>query len=253
MSKTFRQVKAEFKDKYEAWKIFAVAGYVNNERERPAKDFIEDVAKEMGFIPSYFATIILTEGLGIVYLDNDKNFHKTPPFQVNVDKQISGFDVAGTDDFGSEFSRYKAYLPDDYNEGTTEADLLGDAEFIKDVRINERKDETVSAKFKNMESMVWACGATLAHRRDMFLRHATELGYPTPSEDELAYWTYIYYQGEGQARRWLQSAGSLDIYARNNGCYPDCNVTASTRDANDVALSNLASWRYLQWANIFTE
>ena len=87
----------------------------------------------------------------------------------------------------------------------------------------------------------------------MFLRHATELGYPTPSEDELAYWTYIYYQGEGQARRWLQSAGSLDIYARNNGCYPDCNVTASTRDANDVALSNLASWRYLQWANIFTE
>lgn len=252
MSKTFREVKAELQTKYEAWKVIAVAGYVNDKREELAKDLIEKIALEMDFIPSYFGTIILTEGLGWAYLGLESNFDTTTPFHVDINRQVSGFEAAGTDDFGSEFSRYRRYLPDDYNEGATPADLLADAEFVKDVKINERNEQTVSAIFSNMESMIWAFGATLSHRRDMFLRHATELGYSTPTEDELAYWTYIYYQGEGQARRWLQSAGSLDIYARN-GCYPNCNVTADTRDANDVALSNLASWRYLQWANIFSE
>ena len=31
-----------------------------------------------------------------------------------IDQPLSGFDVLGTDDFSSEFSRYKKYLPYTY-------------------------------------------------------------------------------------------------------------------------------------------
>ncbi|MBL3659111.1 hypothetical protein, partial [Fulvivirga sediminis] len=113
--------------------------------------------------------------------------------------------VLGTDDFGSEFVRYKKYLPKSYNEGSSEADLLHDAEFIQDTRINELGQQTQSALFKDLESALWAFGATLAHRKDRFLAKAKALGYGNPTEDQLAYWTYVYYQGEGNAARWLQA------------------------------------------------
>ncbi len=203
-TKSYKEVKNELQNRYQAWKVIAVAGYVNDEKEKVAKDIIEKVALHYDFIPSYFATIVLTEGLGITYLDKPENYQTTPPFHIRNDIIVSGFESVGTDDFGSEFNRYKSYLPDDYNEGYSEEDLRNGAEFMKDIRINERNEQVVSAKFSNMESMIWACGATLAHRRDRFLKAVGELGYSKPTEDELAYWIYIYYQGEGQARRWLQ-------------------------------------------------
>ncbi|MEL0650803.1 hypothetical protein V6246_05170 [Algibacter sp. TI.3.09] len=249
--KTYKEVKLELKNKYQAWKVLAVAGYVNGANERLANNIIEEVAKDLGFIPSYFATIILTEGLGINYLENSNNFSKNAPYGVRNDIIVSGYQIAGTDDFGSEFNRYKKYLPNTFNEGKTIADIEGDAEFIQHHTENER-EKTVSAYFKNMESAIWACGATLAHRRDLFLRHAKELGHLTPTEDELAYWTYLYYQGEGRARTALEKAATLDIFARNTD-YGSRVVTLDNREPNDVALSNLASWRYLQWSNTFSE
>ena len=49
----------------------------------------------------------------------------------------------------------------------------------------------------------------------------------------------------------MKAAKDLNILSRN-GCYPNCKVTLDTRTSNDVALSNLASWRYLQSFNIFS-
>ncbi len=245
--------KEILRKKYEAWKVLGVSGYVNFEEEELAKDLIEEIAKNYGFIPSYFATIILTEGLGIWYLDDPTAYSSSPPFHIRNDKIINGFMGAGTDDFGSEFIRYKKYLPTDYNEGYSDSDLRSGAEFRKKTEINEKGEKVVSAIFSNMESMIWACGATLAHRREIFFKAVKDFGYPKPSEDELAYWNYVYYQGEGKARRWLEEAGGLNIFYRNTLNSKGYKITKHKRDANDVALSNLASWRYLQTAKIFSK
>jgi len=250
--KTKLELKSELKEHYQAWKVIGVAGYVNDSREQLAKDLIESIATHYNFIPSYFATIVLTEGLGWAYLGLNSNFEATPPYNVRNDKIVSGYQAAGTDDFGSEYSRYKKYLPASFNEGASRSDLLTGAEFIKKEEINERGKKTISAEFSNMESMIWAFGATLSHRRDLFEKKRKELGFKQPTEDEIAYWTYIYYQGEGDAKRMMNAASSLAIFGRN-GCYPNCKVTARNRTSNDVALSNLASWRYLQTFNIFSK
>ncbi len=245
--------KAEIQEQYQAWKNFGFAGYVNDTREKFAKETIIAVAKNYDFIPSYFAAVTLMEGLGSAYLANDGNFTNTSPSRVRNDIPVNGFDVIGTDDFGSEFSRYKKYLPDNYNEGTNALDFKTGAEFYAESATNELGHETLTAVFKNIETAIWACGATLAHRRDTFNRHRKALGIPTATEDQLAYWTYFYYNGgEGKGYRALKAAKRLNIFDRNQ-CYPNCNVTAGNRTTNDVVLSVLASWRYLQEFKIFAE
>lgn len=251
--KTKLELKAAYKEQYQAWKVIAVAGYVNEKKESLAKEIIEKVALERGFIPSYFATIVLTEGLGITYLDLASSYSMTPPFHLRNDITVAGYQLGGVDDFGFHFEdRYKKYLPKDFNEGNTRADLKKDSEFIKVYQENERGESIITADFNNMESLIWACGATLAHRRDLFLKHATQLGYATPSEDEQAYWTYMYYQGEGRAYSKLKNNGGLDIFKINSQSSVNRKITKDQRMPNDVALSNLASWRYLQEFKIFS-
>jgi len=245
--------KAEIRKQYQAWKVIAVAGYVNEDKEKLAKEIIEKVSLENGFIPSYFATIVLTEGLGITYLDLTSNYSKTSPFHIRNDIIVEGYQLGGVDDFGFHFEdRYKKYLPKDFNEGFSKSDLRGNAEFMKVSQDNERGEAIVTADFDSMESLIWACGATLAHRRDLFLKHASQLGYPTPTEDEKAYWTYMYYQGEGRAYTHLKNNKGLDIFKINSQLDPNRVITKDNRKPNDVALSNMASWRYLQEFNIFS-
>ncbi|WP_340199088.1 hypothetical protein [Ascidiimonas sp. W6] len=244
--------KEEIRKHYQAWKVIAVAGYVNEERESLAKEIIEKVALENGFIPSYFATIVLTEGLGITYLDLASSYSKTAPYNLRNDIIVEGYQLGGVDDFGYHFKdRYKKYLPKSFNEGFSKSDLKSGAEFMKVYQSNERGESIVTADFNNMESLIWACGATLAHRRDLFLKHVAQLGYSKPSEDQLAYWTYMYYQGEGRAYKSLKNNG-LDIFKINSTLASNRTITKEQRDPNDVALSNLASWRYLQEFKIFS-
>lgn len=245
------EIKKDLQDQYGAWKVLAVAGYVNSPEEKLAKNLIEDVAKLNGFIPSYFATIILTEGLGIRYLGLDHYYETSGSKSIRNDIPLRGFVVGGLDDFGSEYPRYKKYLPDWFDKGNNELDFATGSEFYNVPETNERNEEVLSAKFNNMESVIWACAATLSHRRDLFQKHRKTLGYPSPTEDQLAYWNYIYYQGEGQAKRWLTEVGGLDIFGLN-GILPTKIVTKNNRNAHDVALSNLASWRYLQTFKIFS-
>ncbi|NER18528.1 hypothetical protein [Spongiivirga citrea] len=247
------EIKKDLQDQYGAWKVLAVAGYVNSPEEKLARDLIEDVAKINNFIPSYFATIILTEGLGIDYLDHDYNYRTDSAGNkvIRNDIELSGFDVGGLDDFGSEYPRYKKYLPSWFDQGSNSGDFSTGSEFYSKSETNERNETVLSAQFSNMESVIWACAATLSHRRDLFQKHRKNLGYPAPTEDQLAYWNYIYYQGEGQAKRWLIQVGGLDIFGLN-GILPAKTVTKKNRNAHDVALSNLASWRYLQTFKIFS-
>ena len=54
-------------------------------------------------IYSYFNTIAVSEGLNL-FMDN--NYETKTPHNVITNKKLSGFDVLGTDDFDSEFSRH---------------------------------------------------------------------------------------------------------------------------------------------------
>lgn len=248
------EIKKDLQDQYDAWRVMAVAGYVNSPEEKLAKDIIEEVALYYNFIPSYFATIVLTEGLGILYLDISSNYSTTAPYGIRNDIQVEGYQLGGVDDFGFHFEdRYKKLLPNHWNEGASANDLQNGAEFMKVYQTNEKGESIVTANFNNMESIIWACGATLANRRSLFKRDLRSLGYGKPSEDEMAYWNYMYYQGEGRAFRALKAAGSFDIMFINRGYSPNRVITQDNREPNDVALSNLASWRYLQTFNIFSK
>lgn len=245
--------KKEIQEHYQAWKNFGFVGYINGSNEAFVKNVIIEVAKEYNFIPSYFAAVALMEGVGYAYLADPSNFTSTKPSTARNDIPVNGFQVIGTDDFGSEFVRYKKYLPASYNQGKSDKDFKTGAEFYAKTETNELGQKTVSAVFKNIEAAIWACGATLAHRRDAFQKDRKALGIAVPTEDQLAYWNYFYYNGgEGKGYRFLKAAKRLDIFDRNQ-CYPNCNVTKDNRTTNDVALSLLASWRYLQIFNLFEE
>ncbi|WP_103070929.1 hypothetical protein [Aquimarina sediminis] len=238
--KTAKEIKQELKDKYGARKVYGWSGYVDDPEEAAILTLMEDISTELGIIPSYFNTIAVGEGLNLFV---ESNYDPAPPHNVIIDQQLSGFDVLGTDDFGSEFFRYKKYLPKTYNEGATLADLSTGAEFVQESRINELGKTTISGTFKDLESALWAFGATLAHRKDRFLKAAKDFGYGTPTEDQLAYWTYVYYQGEGNARRWLKSNKGLDITTNKS----------ERGQVNILATERVATWRYVQTKGIFSE
>lgn len=90
---------------------------------------------------------------------------------------------------------------------------------------------------------MWAFGATLAHRKDLFINQGKNLVYGTPSEDQLAYWIYVYYQGEGNAKRWLKSNESYDITKNKT----------ERGQVHTLATERVATWRYVQTKNIFSK
>lgn len=238
--KTVAQIKEELRDKYDARKVYGWSGYVDEPKEVIVLSIMEKISKDLGIIPSYFNTIAVGEGLNL-FIDN--HYDPNPPYNVVIDQPLSGFDVLGTDDFGSEFNRYKKYLPNTFNEGKTRADFKTGAEFIQETRINELNRETISGVFEDLESALWAFGATLAHRQNLFLSHASSFGYGTPTEDQLAYWTYVYYQGEGNAKRWLKSNKGFDITTKKS----------ERGMVHILATERLATWRYVQTKKIFSK
>lgn len=231
--------KEAFKDKYGVENVYTWSGYIDDDREAGVLKLIITISGSLNISPSYYSTIAIGEGLG-VYIDY--NYASTEPFNVILDKPVDGFSFLGTDDFGSEYNRYKKYLPDTYNEGIGFNDFNTGAEFFKKRTDNELGHKVVSAIFKDLESALWAFGATLKHRKDTFLRHAKEFGYRRPSEDETAYWVYVYFQGEGRARTWLRANKGFNI---NNNM-------SDRGQVHKLAMERLASWRYLQSKRIFS-
>jgi len=238
--KTIAQVKNELAKQYNVPKVYGWSGYADDEKEKPLNDLIEKIAKEQNFIPSYLYTIAVGEGLGDVYVSPEYNYNKDPKtnkLSLKIDQEIRGFSVLGVDDFSDDFPRVKKYLPSDYNEGD---------EFVS--QFESRKGEwgrqgVNSAIFKNLESALLGYSAVLAHRRDLFKAHAKELAYSTPTEDQLAYWTYCYYQGEGRAKKYLKSNKSLDFTLP---------APAEMKGVKLKALERVATWRYVQFRNVFS-
>lgn len=233
--KTKLERKAELKNEYGVH-VSAYGGYANDKREKPVVDIIETVAKSVGLKPSYLYTIAVGEGLGELYLDIESNYKND---QLVTNKQINGFQTLGVDFFSSpkEYPRFEKYLPDDYNINDEYSPLFA-------VR-NERNGREIvpSAFFKDLESAIEGVGAVLKHREDIFVNTYRQLGLRRPTQDEYAYWTYYFFQAEGDAKRLLKKNNDLNIFHSK---------TTSRKSIHIKALERVASWRYVLHYDIFT-
>jgi negative regulator of replication initiation len=71
--------------------------------------------------------------------------------------------------------------------------------------INEKGREVRSAEFADLKTALQALLAMLKRRRTLFEQDAKAAGYATPTEEELVYWTYVYFNfGEFGGKQQLQ-------------------------------------------------
>lgn len=233
----FELQRDDLKNFYNARKVFRWLGYGDEEREKPLITIIVDIATRLDVKPSFLYTYAIGEGLGSEYL-NKKSVYDSNTGILRTDMPMSGLMDFGVDDFGDDFSRVKKHLPKDYNEGD-------EFHIVEGKRPNDFGRKTVNtANFKDLKSGFEGFAAILIHRRDLFLRHAKELAYKTPSEDEMAFWTYCYFQGENRAKKYLIFNGGLD-YKKP--------AMLTMKEIKQLALERLATWRYVQMNNIFEE
>ncbi len=225
----------ELKKKYGVSKVYKWSGWADQKREKVIVDIMERVAKSNQLSPSFLYTIACGEGFGLLV---DLLYKGST---VNVNNPVSGFGALGLDHFSSDFNRVKKYLPSDFNK---------DDEFwvIKD--INEKGEVVFSADFKNVESGILGLSATLKHREMLFLAHGRLLkdseGNPlkAPDEDQKVFWTYVYFQGEGRALKYLNQNGDYD-YSRN--------APAQMKQIRQLSLERLAAWKYIQAQHLFSK
>jgi hypothetical protein len=222
----------KLKQRFGIGKVYHWSGYVDDKREVNIVKIIEDAAKLNLLLPSYLCTIAIGEGFGLWINDN------YGPNTVNVDKSIDGFEYLGLDHFGADFNRTQKHLPKDYNRGD---------EYQDSKAINEHGQEVNSAKFKNVKSGIQALSATLALRKQLFYTHGRQFGYiktlGKPDTEQEAFWIYVYFQGEGRAKRYLQSNSGFDFMKK---------APNFMLQVNRLARERVAAWRYLQSKNIFT-
>jgi hypothetical protein len=196
---------------------------------------MEDAAKFTGLTPSFLYTIAIGEGLGLWIKDK---YDPVTPHKVRIQDSINGFDHLGVDHFYADFARTKKYLPIDYNAGD---------EFSLSVNMNEQLNTVQSAEFKDLKSGVQALAATLALRKTTFLNHCNTLNYiknlGKPTTDQLHFWIYVYFQGEGRARKYLTSNAGYNFSAM-----PLSNMTQIRK----LALERVAAWKYVQSKKLFS-
>ena len=106
---------------------------------------------------------------------------------VSTTKSISGFSYLGTDDFFTELTAsaepLTKYLPPGFDP----------KEATKDPHTNEHGRTVQSAIFPNLKMGLQALSATMKRRRALFRADVSKYGYANPTNDELMYWTYVYY------------------------------------------------------------
>jgi hypothetical protein len=213
-------------------KVYRWGGYVDDEREQNVVTIIEKAAKLNSLIPSFLCTIAIGEGFGL-WIDDNYGADS-----VNVDYPVDGFGSLGLDHFGSDFNRTKKYLPDDYNKGD---------EFTQESAINEHGDTVQSAVFKNVKAGIQALSITLALRKQIFLSHSKLFGYikslGNPNNEQLAFWLYVYFQGEGRAKKCLELNKNYDYSQK---------APSFMFQIQQLSLERLAAWKYLQSKRIFS-
>ena len=238
--------KTKLSEIYGGIKVYKWTGYVNDEREANVRGLIESVSAEIESRetenytslpilnpPSMLCTFAIGEGLNLWIEDH---YDPNSPHHVMIDERIDGFMRLGVDHFSAEFFRYQPYLPADFNEGPTE-------EFKEVTHTNEWSQNVRSADFKDLESGLLGAAAVIMHRRDTFLADAYELEYATPTMDELVFWTYVYYQGEGRAKTYLRKNKGYDFTKK---------ASSKMGAVRRLALERTATWWHIKISNLFS-
>ncbi|WP_242040958.1 DUF4157 domain-containing protein [Leptolyngbya sp. FACHB-261] len=118
---------------------------------------------------------------------------------VRTDQSISGFDYLGLDDYETELSNKRAPL-------TTFLPPSFDRSKVRPLtEINEKGRAVKSGDFPNLTMAIQALAAMMKRRRKLFQDDAKIRGYTAPTQDELVYWTYVYFNvGEFGAQQQLE-------------------------------------------------
>lgn len=225
----------KLKKDYGVNKVYRWSGYANDKREKKVVNIVEDAAKFAGLSPSFLYTIAIGEGLGLWVA---RKYDAVVPYEVRVQDSIDGFSYLGVDHFDADFNRTKKYLPKNFN--------IGD-EYTATSNINEHGNTVQSGNFKNLKSGIQGLAATIALRKNVFLSHCKSLGYiktdGKPNADQIAFWIYVYFQGEGRAKKYLESNGGYD-YSKA--------APSNMAQIRKLALERVAAWKYVQSKKIFT-
>lgn len=106
---------------------------------------------------------------------------------VRTDRPVSGFAALGLDDFMTDMAAKREPLTGHLPAGF-------DSTKVTEIRrTNEQGREVRSARFDDLKTALQAMSAMLKRRRALFKADATANGYAAPTEEELVYWTYLYY------------------------------------------------------------
>jgi hypothetical protein len=154
---------------------------------------------------------------------------------VSTTASISGFDYLGLVDYGSELTAVRhpltSFLPSGYDRSKASAIT----------RSNEHRRTVSSAEFPNLAMALQALAAMIKRRRTLFVEDAKAAGYPKPTEDELVYWTYVYFNaGEYGAKEQL---------VKYNGARKLVDWVSKGEYANSIKL--LQTFRMLRDMNLF--
>ncbi len=201
------------------------AGYLNRSGGQAVKDIFNSLGSSGNVSSSELYTIAVGEGFYHTHLSTQG---------YGLSNSVSGFMSLGIDHFGSDRNNLVAggFLPSSFNQGD---------EYTLDSNTNEWGESVTSANFKNIRSGLTAFSAVTNERRHLVEVHGTNLGYGAPTEDQLFFWTYYYFQGQGRGQRVLTNNGSWSI----SGMSFDT-TSQNPRGVGSLAYRRLATWRYTQ-------
>ena len=217
------------------------SGYIDDYREKNVLKVIENVCiLRTELIPSLLCTIALGEGLNLWIV---RNYSSVEPYNVDITKEIDGYVYLGVDYFIMEYDRYKIYLPHDYRK---------DIDYTIVEVPNEHGVLLKTPIFKNLRLGIYALAAMLTQRLNKFLNDAKEFKYGSPNEDQLFFWLYVYFQGEGRAKAYLQKNGDLN-FMKNIKNVKVGNIIYDMREVRKLSLQRLATWRYLRTKDLLSK
>jgi hypothetical protein len=151
----------------------------------------------------YF-TLAFNEGCHIWM---DKHYGK--PYNVYMD----GFRYLGIDEFKYYIDTLKSLqlLRNDFNEG-----------FDKDFVWNEEENEwdwiTTSADFKDLYTGLEAQAAIWDYMKLQVKHFGKKYGYKTPTNDQLIFWSYLFYNRHHLLKTWKNKLPAAQIL-KNNGSF----------------------------------
>lgn len=159
----------------------------------PVKDIITKSASKSGLRPSLFYASSMEEGMRGLF-PTARNKGKID-YSGNDAYPISGYVNFGLDNFADRYPELekKGYLPSGF-----------DKNFQKSPEVNEKKEKTNSANFKDLSSAVQAKAAMVKYSQDQITKFAQDKKIPLSDKAKEFFTLATYNAGSGNAEKMLE-------------------------------------------------